>query len=84
MNILVRFLNRLRFRKQVNKNECLNVVNGIAKAKTLYKELCVLAHPDKHPGKETIAEEIIQRVTANKHNHSALVEIKKEVYEKLF
>lgn len=84
MNIIARFINRLRFRKQVKQNECLNVVNGIAKAKGLYKELCILAHPDKHPGKEAEAEEIIKRITANKHNHSALIELKKEVYEKLF
>lgn len=84
MNILARLINRVRFRKHVKHDECLNVVDGMAKAKVLYKELCVLAHPDKHPGNEAEAEEIIKRITANKHNHSALVELKKEVYKKLF
>ncbi len=84
MNYLTRLINRLRFRKQVKQDECLNVVNGMAKAKLLYKELCILAHPDKHPGKEAISEEIIKKITSNKHNYSALIELKKEVYEKLF
>ncbi len=84
MNYLTQLINRLRFRKQVTQEECLNVVNGMAKAKILYKELCILAHPDKHPGKEAIAEDIIKKITSNKNNYSALIALKKDVYDKLF
>ena len=30
-------------------NESINIVNSIAKAKKLHKELILYAHPDRHP-----------------------------------
>ncbi len=83
MGVLKRLLNRIRFRKTINKDESTNVVDGIVKARKLYKELCVAAHPDKHPEKTDIAKELVQRVTANKHNYAALIALKKEIEEAL-
>ena len=83
MGILKRLLFRLRFRKSIKSDESTNVVDGMVKARRLYKDLCVAAHPDKHPEKSEIAQNLTQRITANKHNYAALVALQKEIEEKL-
>jgi hypothetical protein len=83
MNVFVRFLRRLRFRRTLKIDESTNVVDGIVKARKLYKELCAIAHPDRNQYKSDIAEEIMKRIVANKHNYSELLFIQKEVEEKL-
>lgn len=83
MNILSRLFNRIRFRKTIKTDESKNVVDGIVKARMLYKKLSVQAHPDKNINRRDEAEDIMQRLTANKHNYAALIEIEKEIKEKL-
>lgn len=69
------------FRKEqkVTVNEGLNVVTGISKAKSLYKELIVLAHPDRHPNEEDFYQELSNRITANRYNYNELEKIKQEL-----
>ncbi len=55
----------------------------MVKAKVLYKKLSMEAHPDKNINHREVAEEIMQRLTANKHNYAALLEIEREICEKL-
>lgn len=81
MNILKRLITRIRFRKSIKSDESRNVVNGIVKAHKLYKELCMAAHPDKHPLKRDVAQDLMQRITENKHNYAALVSLKSEIEE---
>lgn len=83
MNILKRLIRRIRFRKSIKSDESTNVVDGIVKARKLYKELCMEAHPDRHPLKRDVAQDLTQRITENKHNYSALVSLKTEIEEKL-
>lgn len=83
MEILKRLLARMRFRKSIKSDESTNVVDGIVKARKLYKKLCLAAHPDKHLAKRDVAEDLTQRITANKHNYAALVALKKEIEETL-
>lgn len=83
MNPISRFFTRLKFRRAIKSDESSNVVDSMVKARILYKELRVVAHPDKHPSKRDIAEELMQQVTANKHNYSVLISLKKEIEEKL-
>ena len=83
MNVINRILNRWRFRKSLKGDQSQNVVDGIVKAKALYKELCRLAHPDRHQDKKEIAEDIMQRVVANRHNYSKLMALKRELEENL-
>ena len=78
MEIFKRLLARIRFRKSIKSDESTNVVDGMVKARKLYKELCLAAHPDKHPEKSELAQELTQRITANKHNYAALVALQKE------
>ena len=60
-------------------NEGLNVVQGIGKAKALYRELIKQAHPDRHPDKESYYKEITDRITANRYNYNELVKIQEEL-----
>lgn len=83
MNVFIRFLRRLKFRRTFKRDESSNVVDGMVKARELYKELCAIAHPDLNQDKSDIAEEIMKRIVANKHNYSALLALQKEVEEKL-
>lgn len=83
MNIFLRILKRVRFRKSISYDESKNVVDGMAKAKELYKELSIKTHPDRNPNNREIAEELMQRIVANRFNYSILLLLKKEVEEKL-
>ncbi len=83
MGILKRLLARIQFRKSIKSDESTNVVDGMVKARRLYKELCLAAHPDKHPEKLETAQSLTQRITANKHNYAALIALKKEIEETL-
>lgn len=83
MNILKRFLRRLKFRRTIKVDESTNVIDGMVKAKRLYKELCLIADPDRNQDKKEIAEELMKQIVANKHNYSALVSLKKVVTDNL-
>lgn len=83
MNIIVRLINRIRFRKKIHTDESVNVVDGMVKAKRLYKELVNKAHPDKNPDNRALAEEITARLTKNKHNYAELLRIKEEIDKNL-
>ena len=79
MSIIKRLIARLRFRKTIKSDESTNVV----KAGRLYEDLCLAAHPDEHPEKLEIAQNLTQRITANRHNYAALVALRKEIEETL-
>ena len=83
MNVINRILNRWRFRKSILGDQSRNVVDGMVKAKALYRELSRLAHPDRHLEKREIAEDIMKRVVANRYNYSRLLALKREIEEKL-
>lgn len=68
-----------RKRKKQQSKEYLNVVEGIGKAKILYKSLIAVAHPDRHPDKEEVYTEIMDRITANRYNYNELLKIKQEI-----
>lgn len=83
MNILSRFIKRLKFRSTITSDESNNVVDGMVKAQQLYKELSLVAHPDRNPDKAEIAEELMKRIVENRFNYAALLSLKQEVSEKL-
>ncbi len=83
MNIIRRLIARSRFRKYIRKDESINVVEGMVKARQLYKELCMEAHPDRHPSNRDVALDLMQRINENRHNYAALAALKSEVEEKL-
>ena len=83
MNILSRFINRLRFRKIIKTDQSTNVVDSMVKARKLYKELCIKTHPDKHREQQAIAEELMKKVVASRFDYNGLLQLQIEIKEKL-
>ena len=83
MNIFIRIINRIRFRRIIKGDESANVVDSIVKARKLYKELSLAVHPDRHPDRRKTAESLMRRVTSNKRNYSELLKLKTEIEKKL-
>ena len=71
-----------RKKKPIEHNE-LNVVDSIVKARKLYKELIVKAHPDKNPCNLELAKKLSQQVTENKYNYAELEKVKQIINDKL-
>lgn len=82
MNLFSRLIRRIRFRRTIKSDQSKNVVDGIAKARRLYKELSVAAHPDKHPDDSVWANDVMSRIVANRHNYMVLLEIKEEIAQR--
>lgn len=72
MNIVLRFFKRFRFRKSLKGDECENVVSSMVKARKLYKQLCIIAHPDRNPDRSELAQELMAKITANRYNYAEL------------
>lgn len=83
MNIFNRLYNRIRLKKRFKEDESRNVVDGMAKARRLYKGLAIKAHPDRNPHKRELAEELTARLANNKFNYMGLLELKKEIEKRL-
>lgn len=82
MNLFSRFFRRIRFRRTIKSDQSINVVDGMVKARRLYKELSVMAHPDKHPDDSAWANDVMNRIVANRHNYMALLAIKEEIAQR--
>lgn len=78
MNFFLRLFRRWKFCRTLSGDESVNVVDSMAKAKRLYKSLSAKVHPDKHPDHREQAEDLMQRITANKRNYQILLNIERE------
>lgn len=67
----------------MTKDESINVVDGVVRAHRLYKKLSLAAHPDRHPNKKEIAEDLTARLVQSKHDYAALLKLEVEIKEKL-
>ena len=83
MNIFSRFINRLRFRKNIKTDQSTNVVDSMVRARKLYKELCIKTHPDKHRVQQAIAEDLMKKVVANRFDYNGLLQVQTEIKERL-
>ncbi len=61
-----------------------NVVESIAKAKALYKELIIKAHPDKHPNNILLAKELTEMLNQNRYNYSMLMKVRERMEKELY
>ena len=64
-------------------SESANIVESIASAKSLHKELILKSHPDKHPDKEELAKEIADLVNENRYNYRELLKLKERIENEL-
>ena len=69
--------------RTIKTDQTINVVNGMVKARQLYKELSAKAHPDRHPEQREEAEDLFKRVVKSKYDYEALLILEKEISEKL-
>lgn len=82
MDKIFSFVKRF-FSKKTHQREELNVINSIAMAKNLYKELVVKAHPDKHLDKIELAQSLMEQVNNNRYNYSELLKLKEQIDKQL-
>lgn len=83
MDPISRLLRRLRFRRAIERDESTNVVDGMVKARLLYKQLSLRAHPDKNPDNRELAQELMAEISANRFNYAELKRLSAIVEEKL-
>lgn len=71
------------FVKKDSSHEELNIVNSMANAKKLYKELIIKAHPDKHPNNVELAQSITESINNNRYNYNELLKLKSKIENEL-
>lgn len=71
------------FSARSKTNESINIVNSIAKAKKLHKELILYAHPDRHPNNQELATRLSEQINENRFNYSELLKLQDIVNNKL-
>ena len=72
----------LKFFKNGEKDiDAANIVQSMSKAKTLYKELVKLAHPDRNPQKRELAEEFTQLLNQARFDYRKLLILQKQIKE---
>ena len=71
------------FKKGKKCDEGLNVIDSMVKAKTLYKELIIKAHPDRNQTKEELAKSLTEDINNNRYNHHELLVLKERIQKEL-
>lgn len=72
-----------RKNRKAAMQESVNVVESIASAKALHKELIRKAHPDKNPMKIDLAQELSELININRFNYRELLKLKERVENEL-
>lgn len=70
----IHYLRRKKIRNRTHEEE--NVVESIVKAKKMYKELILKAHPDRHTDKSELAQSITERINQNRYNYQELLKLR--------
>ncbi len=76
------YIRRKRVRSKVREE--VNVVASMAKAKSLYKELILKAHPDRHSDNVDLAHSITEEINKNRYNYQELLRLKYLIESELF
>lgn len=71
------------FFSSVSVGEETNIVQSIAKAKALYKELIAKAHPDRNVSKAELAKILTEEINNNRYNYRELLKLKQRVETEL-
>lgn len=82
MSSIIYYLKRI-FKRKTLKHEEMNVVNSIAKAKKLYKELILMAHPDKHKDNVELAQSLTEKINNYRYNYDELLKLKEIIENEL-
>jgi len=80
---MVKWIKRMLFSSSVSVGEETNIVQSIAKAKALYKELIAKAHPDRNASKAELAKILTEEINNNRYNYRELLKLKQRVETEL-
>ncbi len=83
MNLINLIFSHFKREKNTNYEDCNNVVNSIAKAKSLHRRLIILSHPDKNPNKIELATRISELVNKNRYNYKELLKLEELIKREL-
>ena len=83
MNLVKSIFRHFRRKRILDCEDCNNVVNSIAKAKSLHKRLIVLSHPDKNPNKIELATKISESINENRNNYKELLKLEQQIKNEL-
>lgn len=84
--IMFRWFKRLLLSRKNRKatiSESVNIVESIASAKSLHKELIRKTHPDKNPMKLELAQELTELLNMNRYNYRELLKLKERIENEL-
>ena len=79
----LKHFNRWLFPTKHKTYESINIVNSIAKAKKLHKELILYAHPDRHPNKKELATRLSKQINENRFNYCELLKLQDIINKEL-
>lgn len=80
---MFKWIRTLFIKRETNADESLNVVESMGKAKSLYKDLIVKAHPDRNPAKADLATTITDLINSNRYNYRELLKLKSRIETEL-
>lgn len=70
-----------------NKNKSIdeskNIIDSMVKAKSLYKDMIIKAHPDRNKDKEELAKLLTEEIINNRYNYRELLKLKERVKKEL-
>lgn len=72
--------------EQLDMHDLFSNINKRGEVEGLFKELCIIAHPDKFdkdPEKNIIAKDLFSQIQNNRNNYNQLIELKSLVETKL-
>lgn len=83
MNLIKSIFHHFRRKRILDCEDCNNVVNSIAKAKSLHKRLIVLSIYDKNPNKIELATKISESINENRYNYKELLKLEQQIKNEL-
>ena len=73
---MFKWFRKIYYKTEKMPDESINVVESIGKAKALYKDLIVKAHPDRNPKNVELATSITDQLNINRYNYRELLKLK--------
>lgn len=80
---MFKWIRTLFIKRETNADESLNVVESMGKAKSLYKDLIVKAHPDRNPTNVDLATTLTDLINKNQFNYRELLKLKTRIETEL-
>ena len=80
---MLKWISKIFHLSSTSVREENNIVQSIAKAKALHRELISKAHQDKNPSKEELAKVLTEEINNNRYNYRELLKLKQRIETEL-